>query len=958
VAPGGDDSNDCLNPATPCATINGVLNKPGFVAGDTTLVAEGTYVGIGDEVVLLDKDVTLSGGWDGTFTTQSGISTIDGEDARRGMTVNSGVMAIVERFTVQNGSASDGGGISNYGTMTLNSSTVSGNIGGGIYNGYGSTLILNGSAVSDNTGSGINNQEAGTLTLHNSTVSGNTGGGIFNNGTLILNSSTVSGNSTSSPYGGGGIYNSGTLTLNNSTVSGNTASNAYYRGGGGIINYYGGTLTLNNSTVSGNSTSNAAWGGGGILQYAGTVTLQNSILAGNTATNSSGPDCGGALGSSGYNLIGDTAGCRFSSSTGDLTNIDAKLGPLQDNGGPTETHALLPGSPAIDAGDDSACPATDQRGEPRPVDGDSDGTATCDIGAYEASPVVQCTTDCYVDDATGDDANGGTSGADAKKTIQAAVDQVDPGGTVHVATGTYTGTGDEVVLLDKDVTLSGGWDGTFTTQSGTSTIDGEGSRRGMTVNSGVTAIVEHFVVQNGSSVEGGGIYNHGTLTLTDSTVSDNTVSAADSYGGGIYNHGTLTLTDSTVSGNTASSSEFSYGGGIHNHYGTLTLTDSTVSGNTASINENSYGGGISNHSGTLTLNNSTVSGNTVSSSFPSYGGGIYNYHGTLTLTDSTVTGNTASSINEVGNGGGIYSSDTTSTVTLTNSAVNDNSAHYGGGSHNSGGTLMLTNSTVTGNTASSASDSSYGGGIYSSGATSTVTLTNGTLSDNSADYGGGIVNSIGSATLKNTIVANSPSGGNCYGSITSSGHNLDSGNTCGFSGPGDLINTDPLLGPLQDNGGPTETHALLPGSPAIDAGDDSACPATDQRGVPRPQGDQCDIGAYEVPSAVCVDDDWTGPENCGGHIWGADAFATIQEGIDAVGGSTVYVATGTYTGTGDEVVLLDKDVTLSGGWDGTFTTQSGTSTIDGEDTRRGMIVDSGVTAIVSATTVPAATAAA
>ncbi|MBR2695034.1 MAG: hypothetical protein IKE69_12585, partial [Thermoguttaceae bacterium] len=167
--------------------------------------------------------------------------------------------------------------------------------------------------------------------------------------------------------------------------------------------------------------------------------------------------------------------------------------------------------------------------------------------------------------------------------------------------------------------------------------------------------------------DGGGIYNSGTLTLTNSTVSGNTASSSYysyyySYGGGIYNGGTLTLTNSTVSGNTAFSSyssysssyystSYSYGGGIYNS-GTLTLTNSTVSGNTASSSycSYSYGGGIYN-SGTLTLTNSTVSGNTASSSSRSYGGGIYN-GGTLTLTNSTVSGNTASSSDS--HGGGIY----------------------------------------------------------------------------------------------------------------------------------------------------------------------------------------------------------------------------------------------------------------------------------------------------------------
>jgi hypothetical protein len=130
-------------------------------------------------------------------------------------------------------------------------------------------------------------------------------------------------------------------------------------------------------------------------------------------------------------------------------------------------------------------------------------------------------------------------------------------------------------------------------------------------------------------------------------------------------------------------------------------------------------------------------------------------------------------------------------------------------------------------------------------------VTNSTLSGNFAASGGGIHNDTGgTATLKNTIIANSVSGGECAGSLVSLGNNLDSANTCGLGVAGDLSNTNPKLGPLQDNGGPTLTHALLEGSPAIDAGDDSAAPATDQRGVSRPQGAASDIGAFELEDII------------------------------------------------------------------------------------------------------------
>jgi hypothetical protein len=121
VSIGGNNSNDCQNPASTCATISEVFAKPGFTSGDTVLMAAGMYTGTGDQVLLLEKSARLLGGWNETFTTQNGHSIIDGEHSRKGIRVNSGVTAAIERFTVQNGSAVQGAGISL--------------VGGGIYNG-------------------------------------------------------------------------------------------------------------------------------------------------------------------------------------------------------------------------------------------------------------------------------------------------------------------------------------------------------------------------------------------------------------------------------------------------------------------------------------------------------------------------------------------------------------------------------------------------------------------------------------------------------------------------------------------------------------------------------------------------------------------------------------------------------------------------------------------------------
>ena len=236
-----------------------------------------------------------------------------------------------------------------------------------------------------------------------------------------------------------------------------------------------------------------------------------------------------------------------------------------------------------------------------------------------------------------------------------------------------------------------------------------------------------------------------------------------------------------------------------------------------------------------------ISGLTIQNGSAVQGGGISN-GGTLTLTDITVSGNNG------GVAGGIHNR-WRKTLTLSNATVTGNSASDAGGGIFNQGTLTLTNVTVSGN------DGGFrGGGIYHEDV-SPFTMTNGTVASNMATEGGGISFFGSAATLKNTIVANN-SGGNCQQPQTSAGHNLSSDSTCGFTAIGDLQNTNPLLGPLADNGGPTFTHALLASSPAIDAvpvvdcTDTGGSPiATDQRGVARPQGAACDIGAFEFDDA-------------------------------------------------------------------------------------------------------------
>jgi hypothetical protein len=380
------------------------------------------------------------------------------------------------------------------------------------------------------------------------------------------------------------------------------------------------------------------------------------------------------------------------------------------------------------------------------------------------------------------------------------------------------------------------------------------------VNNATLNVTDSEITGN-SAGDGGGIggINGNVITITGSTISGNT---ADEDGGGVYVNETsgmnpnpsLTIVDSTISGNTAGSD----GGGIYiddDH--TVTITDSEISGNTA----DDAGGGIYvEDDNILTFTNLVLSNNTAN-----YGGGLYaDDDNTATITTSTISGNMALG----DDGGGLYFDDY-ATVEITDSTISGNSAaDSGGGFHaESGADVTITNSTVSGNTASYA-----GGGIYiqyDEGDPSTLTISHSTIAFNSATVaGGGIANDFDSTlNIDNSIVAlntssNSPDIGN-LGMVVSNGFNLIGDNT-GVAAEfpagnpnanNDIVGTagtpiDPLLGPLADNGGPTETHELLAGSPAIDTGDPAFTgpPDFDQRGMgfPRIINGIVDIGAFEA----------------------------------------------------------------------------------------------------------------
>ena len=360
------------------------------------------------------------------------------------------------------------------------------------------------------------------------------------------------------------------------------------------------------------------------------------------------------------------------------------------------------------------------------------------------------------------------------------------------------------------------------TISGNTAIDGGG---GIFSQSSYALVSYSSVVkENSAGRDGGGICNRfGTLNIGNgpnkATISGNSAN----WGGGISNDGGRTnISSSTISGNYAKSGgslDTSYlGGGIHNNTGTVTVTNSTISGNNAR-----GGGGIWNIVGTLTVTNSTISGNSGLDGGGGSGGGIWN-SGTLTVSNSTISGNSTSI------GGGIFNAET---LTVTNSTISGNSAVGGGGIYNNTGTLTLSNSTIASNT---------GGGLEVLFADTTII--NCTIASNTGGRGGLYWYSFGELTLQNTILANNPAGDyiGVQPASDKSTRNLVSDNSLTVG----AIMRNPLLGPLQNNGGPTFTMAPGAGSPAIGGGSASISNASPVKGLDQRSYTRItsDIGAF------------------------------------------------------------------------------------------------------------------
>ncbi len=598
VMSGADAGGTC--PGATC-TLRQAIGDAAVAGGDTIVFAANvTAVDLTSGALVVDKSVTIKGNGADVLTVRRGVAA--GNAEFRIFQFNSGTSTL-SGVTVANGNpASGGAGISKgAGTLTISDCIISGNnadngqsLGGGVLNG------------------------AGTMTIVNSTLTGN------------------------AAFAGAAAYNGagGVLNVVSSTLSGNTATGS----GGGITNVA--ITNVINSTITNNHvlfTGSSGVGGG--IYTTDVVNAVNSIIALNTAGTGQDfyaqPVTAGILMSQGFNIIGN-AGGSMTVGTGDQYGITAgqlQLGPLQHNGGTTMTHALLSGSVAIEAGN-SGSAATDQRGFARPVDSpaipNAAGGNGGDIGAYEVQPdlLPGCTNINRIV------TNGNDSGADSLRDV---LSNVCAGSTITFAPNVTVVTLTTAELpITKGLTITGPGANLLSVQR--SAAVGTPNFRIFNLSSNISVTLSGLSVTNGntSTSSGGGIRNAGTLALKSVALAGNAATLGGNGGVIFNNFGTLTITDSTISGNSVSSTIAASGGGIFNSGGGVTIVNSTLSGNSAvgPGGNSDSGGGIFSNVGTVALVNSTIAGNS-----GDLGGGVRGLNGAVITARNTII-----ALNTSGNG--------------------------------------------------------------------------------------------------------------------------------------------------------------------------------------------------------------------------------------------------------------------------------------------------------------------
>ncbi|MFZ5856001.1 MAG: choice-of-anchor Q domain-containing protein [Chloroflexota bacterium] len=630
---GTDDNgnNTCTDSANPCATINHAISQASD--GQAIGVTVGTYTGSGTEVVLINKSVNLSGGWNATFDAQTGYSIVDGMNSQNGIIVTD-----------------QGAGLL---TVSIENVMVFKTLWWGILNNENLTIAR--SSIHSNMHDGIRHGN-GELLLENSTVSSNKNYGLYiSSGTVNLNYVTISDHVT--PYYPGIYKYTGVLNFKNTIM---------FNGNGGVSNSECWSMAAGDFNSLGHNVIGTTCGG---------------AIEDPTDKFETDPNLGVFLPLQGYHPIlsdspaidtGDTS-CDVTDQRGvsriDIDNV-GDLGISCDIGayeytvpGPaasvwavsgdnqhTEPNSEFPeplravvldaqGSPVSNAGVTFTAPTSGPTGvfgngtyEEVPLS-DESGVATTslitanpELGTFvvQADAGLGTTVDFTLENLiwyvspSGSDVNSCKSPEEPCATINGAINKASNGDSIFVAIGVYVGSGTEVVLINKSLTLSGGWDETFTSQTGHSTIDGQDARLG--IRNASKSSIDHFIITNGYSNDlGGGIYNGSSaeLTIISIRVHGN---YSRSWGGGIRNEGTMVLSNSVVYQN----SSYTGGGGIYS-IGTLTINNSTIA-----QNENM---GI--RGDTIVINNSTITENSGGTA-----GGMWAYD--TEIKNSIVANNTGS----------------------------------------------------------------------------------------------------------------------------------------------------------------------------------------------------------------------------------------------------------------------------------------------------------------------------
>jgi len=843
-----------------------------------------TTVTLNSELVI-DKSLRITG----PLNAGELFLTIDANFQGRSFNVTSGNVEL-DDLIITNGVEENGGAIyvSNA-ILLVNNSRITGNVangtgspagsGGGIFVDEGAVLTVTdtemssnqanraGGAIEDNSGAGLgvilNNVDfennnagaapasalpgnggavhitgAGDITITGGSVIGNVagkeGGGLWNGtGTMTITGVDIEDNmAIGNDTGGGGIFNLGGTVLIDAatTLTGNIAMGDTPGGrGGAIFNNTDGVLDLANGL---NITGNYASRAGGAIEDAsnGTLTLNGVIITGNAA----GVDIG--LGNTITPNPGNGGGIHLSGTT----NADIRTCTVNDNHAALEGGGLWNNLGTMTVGN-TIMDMNVAEGD----DADTGGGAIFNNGGTLIVEDQSALTNNVASGTSG--SGGGILSVDGSVTVQSA-----SSGTATMINNNLSnraGGGIEIIegtLTLQDITLNGNNTGV----SPATAAPGNGG--GLHVSGNATITINGGTVNaNVAALEGGGLWNGTGLMTIDGTMIDGNEANgndADNGGAGVFNvGGNVTIQNNTLITNNVSNGTSASGGGLLSLDGQIIVTNSTFDSNSA----NRAGGAIEIVDGDMDFTDSVMSNNDVDGTAgtpnPGSGGAFHvtGTSGTINIMTSTITNNAAAN-----QGGGLWNQDGT-TMNVMQSTIDNNTASTGGGIYNKPEAVTnVTTSTITMNMASA-----DGGGIFRApaGSAGSLSVNASTIATNTAATGGGI-NGANEVTVKNSIIAlnTANSGTDVSGTVSSNDYNLIGTDDLDVfaAQANDIEEADPVVGPLQDNGGTTLTHALLQGSPAFDAGD-SVDTFIDQIGQ-SVFGASRDIGAFEAQATLSI----------------------------------------------------------------------------------------------------------